>query len=167
MNMQHNKIFSKYINMRYTRRKGGNSHNKTQRINKEAAAAKKAAKEAEKAAKLAAKEAEKAAKLVAKEAEKAAKLAAKEAEKAAKLATKEAEKAAKEKAKVEKQKALENAREERKYNRLVAMAMKQAKQEEERENRIIRGLPLRKKRANEKSSYDKLVELEMQNASPY
>ena len=44
---------------------------------------------------------------------------------------------------------------------------KQAKKEEERENRIIRGLPLRKKRANEKSSYDKLVELEMQNASPY
>ena len=130
--------------MSHTRRiKGGNSHNKTQRINKEAAAAKKAAKEAAKAAK---------------EAEKAAKLAAKEAEKAAKLA-------AKEKARVEKQKALEKAREERKYNRLVAMAMKQAKKEEERENRIIRGLPLRKKRANEKSTYDKLVELELQNAS--
>ena len=125
--------------MRHTRRiKGGNSHNKTQRITKEAAAAKKAAKEAGKAAKLAAKEAEKAAKL-----------------------------AAKEKAKVEKRKASEKAREERMYNRLVAMAMKQAKKEEERENRIIRGLPLRKKRANEKSSYDKLVELEMQNASPY
>ena len=123
------------------RHNGGNSHNKTQRINKEAAAAKKAAKEAEKSAKKAAKEAEKAVKLVAKE----------------------AEKVAKEKAKVEKQKALEKAREERKYNRLVAMAMKQAKKEEERENRIIRGLPLRKKRANEKSSYDKLVELEMQN----
>jgi len=150
-------MFSKYIDMHHTRRhRGGNSHNKTQRINKEAAAAKKAAKEAEKAAKKAAKEAEKAAKLVAKEVEKAAKLAAKEAEKAAK-----------EKAKVEKQKVLEKAREERKYNRLVAMAMKQAKKEEERENRIIRGLPLRKKRANEKSSYDKLVELEMQNASPY
>ena len=133
--------------MHHTRRchRGGNSHNKTQRINKEAAAAKKAAKEAEKAAKL----------------------VAKEVEKAAKLAAKEAEKAAKEKAKVEKQKVLEKAREERKYNRLVAMAMKQAKKEEERENRIIRGLPLRKKRANEKSSYDKLVELEMQNASPY
>jgi len=143
-------MFSKYIDMHHTRRhRGGNSHNKTQRLNKEAAAAKKAAKEAEKSAKKAAKEAEKAVKLVAKEAEKAAKLAAKE------------------KAKVEKQKVLEKAREERMYNRLVAMAMKQAKKEEERENRIIRGLPLRKKRANEKSSYDKLVELEMQNASPY
>ena len=132
--------------MRHTRRiKGGNSHNKTQRMNKEAAAAKKAAKEAEKAAKK----------------------AAKEAEKAAKLAAKEDEKAAKRKAKVEKQKALEKAREERFINKLVAMEMKQAKKEEERENRIIRGLPLRKKRANEKSSYDKLVELEMQNASPY
>ena len=147
--------------MHHTRRiKGGNSHNKTQRINKEAAAAKKAAKEAEKAAKKAAKEAEK-----------AAKLAAKEAEKAAKLAAKEAEKVAKEKAKVEKQKALkkarEKAREERFINKLFAMEMKQAKKEEDRENRIMRGLPVRKKRANEKDTYDKLVELEMQNASPY
>ena len=120
--------------MNKTRRRshGGNSHNKTQRINKEAAAAKKAAKEAEKAAKLAAKE---------------------------------AEKAAKEKAKVEKQKALKKAREERFINKLVAMEMKQAKKEEDRENRILKGLPVRKKRANEKDTYDKLVELEFQNAS--
>ena len=145
--------------MSYTRRvKGGNSHNKTKRISKEAAAAKKSAKEAEKAAKIAAKEAEKAAKLAAKEAEKAAKLVAKEVEKAEKLV-------AKEKAKVEKRKASEKAREERMYNRLVAMAMKQAKKEEERENRILRGLPLKKKRTNEKNTYDKLVELELQNAS--
>jgi hypothetical protein len=53
------------------------------------------------------------------------------------------------------------------YNRLVAMEMEEARKEEERENRIIRGLPVKNKRANEKSTYDKLVELEMKNASPY
>ena len=131
-----------------SRRVKGITHNRTRRyikggsINKELAAAKKA---------------EKAAKKAAKEAENAAKKAAKEAEKAAKKAAKEAEKATKEKAR-------EAAKEERKYNRLVAMAMKEAKKDEERENRIIRGLPVRNKRANEKSTYDKLVELEMEYA---
>ena len=90
----------------------------------------------------------------------AAKKAAKEVEKAAKKAAKEAEKVAKEKARVA-------AKEERMYNRLVAMEMEEARKEEERENRIIRGLPVKNKRANEKSTYDKLVELEMKNASPY
>lgn len=47
------------------------------------------------------------------------------------------------------------------------MAMEEAKEEEERENRIIRGLPVKKKQDIEKNTYDKLVELEMQNASPY
>ena len=138
------KIFSYYITMKSRRCAKDITNNRTRRyrkggtINKEIAAAKKAAKEAEKAAKK----------------------AAKEAEKAVKKATKEAEKVAKEKARVA-------AKEERMYNRLVAMEMEEARKEEERENRIIRGLPVKNKRANEKSTYDKLVELEMKNASPY